>query len=160
MRWPFAAWGASTTIAGHDHNYERLIGYYQPESVILLPSHSEFHIREFKSAPEMAAAIRKLVELDLYQGVTRHFYIFPPLKTPLHRNDDAKIEKTTDLLRNWAAGDERIIIVDGNAVLTDRNGAPKADFFRSDGVNLNPEGYLRLSLLLRQEFQASKIPGH
>lgn len=24
MRWPFAAWGASMTIAGHDHHYERL----------------------------------------------------------------------------------------------------------------------------------------
>jgi tartrate-resistant acid phosphatase type 5 len=25
MRWPYAEWGADTVIAGHDHNYERLI---------------------------------------------------------------------------------------------------------------------------------------
>ena len=148
------------TVNDIRQNYERLIGYYQPESVVLLPSRSEFHIREFKSADEMTESIRKLVELDLYHGVTRHFYIFPPLKTTLHRNDDAKIEKTTNLLKNWAAGDERIVIVDGNSVLTDKNGAAKGDFFRSDGVNLNETGYLRLSMLLRQEITTSKIPGH
>ena len=25
MQWPFAAWGASVVLAGHDHNYERLV---------------------------------------------------------------------------------------------------------------------------------------
>jgi hypothetical protein len=25
MRWPFAAWGASTVLSGHDHTYERLL---------------------------------------------------------------------------------------------------------------------------------------
>lgn len=25
MRWPFAAWGADLVLAGHDHNYERLV---------------------------------------------------------------------------------------------------------------------------------------
>jgi tartrate-resistant acid phosphatase type 5 len=24
MQWPFAAWGATAVLAGHDHDYERL----------------------------------------------------------------------------------------------------------------------------------------
>ena len=52
------------TVNDIRQNYERLIGYYQPESVVLLPSHSEFHIREFKSAQEMAAALSGAKSVD------------------------------------------------------------------------------------------------
>ena len=36
------------------HNYERLIGFYRPETVVLLPSSSEFHIRANKDADDLA----------------------------------------------------------------------------------------------------------
>ena len=40
-------------------------------------------------------------------------------------------------------------ILDSNAILANGDGRPKPDYFRSDGINLSEEGYLRLSLLLQ-----------
>jgi hypothetical protein len=133
--------------------YKRLIGYYRPETVILLPGESEFHIRDSKSADEFIAAVKTLVELDLSHGITRHFYVFPPLKTPLHTSDNPKIEAITEGLQQWAATIDQVHILDANTLLTDRNGKAKPGYFRSDGVNLNEPGYLRLSLLLLSQME-------
>ena len=142
------------TVTDITHHYERLIGYYQPHALVLLPSNSEFHIRDNKSAEELVRAIRELTELDAAHGVTRHIYVFSPLKTPLHPRDDNKIDRTTQLLKTWADTDDRVTIIDANTLLSSKNGSARADFFRNDGVNLNDEGYLRLSFLLREQVAA------
>lgn len=148
----------NATVNDIFYNYERLVGFYQPETVVLLPSHSEFHIREYKSAEDMAQAVKQLVELDLSHDVTRRFYVFSPLKTPLYPQDSPKIDKTQHLLQDWAATDERIVILDVNQLLRGKNGPPKPDFYRSDGINLNEHGYLRLSMLLQQQLTSDEIP--
>jgi hypothetical protein len=139
------------------YNYSRLVGYYQPDTVVLLPGNSEFHIRDNKSPEDLATAIAELVELDGSYGITRHFYIFTPLKTPLYPQDDPVIDQATRLLQAWAQSDKRVTILDANALLTRADGKPKPDFYRSDGVNLNEHGYLRLSVLLRSQIDADTL---
>jgi hypothetical protein len=134
-------------------HYKRLVGFYQPQTVVLLPSNSEFHIRDMKSADELAAAIRKLVELDLSHRSTGHFYVFSPLSTPLYPEDWKKIRKTTELLKAWAKTNDQVDILDANVFLCDASGAAKADYFRVDGVNLNDLGYSRLSMLLLSQME-------
>jgi len=138
-------------------NYTRLIGFYQPDTVVLLPGNSEFHIRDNKSAPELAAAIRELVELDASFGITRRFYVFVPLKTILHPQDHQTIDQTTQLLRAWAKTEQRVVLLDANPLLSDPAGIPRGMYFRSDGINLNEHGYLRLSVLLRTQVAADAL---
>lgn len=139
------------------YNYSRLVGYYQPDTVVLLPGNSEFHIRDNKSPEDLADAIAELVELDGSYGITRHFYIFTPIKTPLYPQDNPIIDQTTRLLKAWADTDKRVTILDANALLCRADGSAKPDFYRSDGVNLNEHGYLRLSLLLRTQMEADAL---
>jgi hypothetical protein len=139
------------------YNYSRLVGYYQPDTVVLLPGNSEFHIRDNKSPEGLATAIAELVELDGSYEITRHFYIFSPIKTPLYPQDNATIDQTTRLLKAWASTDKRVTILDANALLTRADGSAKPDFYRSDGVNLNEHGYLRLSLLLSTQIEADTL---
>jgi len=136
--------------------YERLIGSYQPRTVVLLPSNSEFHIRDNKSAEELVAAIRKLVELDLYYRKDGHFYIFTPLETLLHPEDKTKIESVTRQLKSWAQTVEQVDILDANVLLSGATGSPKPDYFRNDGVNLNELGYTRLSVMLLNQLERDK----
>ena len=139
------------TVNDITHYHSQLIGYYHPLAVVLLPSSTEFHIRDNKSADELVRSIRKLVELDASYGVTRKFYVFTPLKTPGYPSEDDRIEETTALLKRWADSEEGVTILDANALLSQRNGRPNPDYFRIDGVNLNEDGYLRLSLLLKNQ---------
>jgi hypothetical protein len=133
--------------------YENLIGFYRPHTVVLLPGESEFHIRDNKSADELVAAIQKLVKLDLSHGITRQFYIFSVLKTPLYPSNNSKIEESTQALQSWAASIESVEIIDANTLLADRKGKAKPGYFRNDGVNLNDSGYVRLSMMLRAQLE-------
>jgi len=138
-------------------NHSRLVGFYRPDTVVLLPGNSEFHIRDNKSPEGLVAAIAQLVALDGSYEITRRFYIFTPLKTPLYPKDNHKIEQTTRLLKAWADTDERVTILDANPLLSAADGEPQPGFYRSDGVNLNERGYLRLSLLLRTQIEADTL---
>jgi hypothetical protein len=131
--------------------HERLVAYYRPSAVVLLPGNSEFHIRDSKSAEELAAAIRALVLLDASQSTGRVFYTFLPIKTPLFPDDHATIDRTGALLRDWARGRPRLAVLDANPLLASAGGTPDPRYFRNDGVQLNEAGYLRLDLLLRQQ---------
>jgi len=138
-------------------NYSQLVGYYQPDTIVLLPGNSEFNLRDNKSARQLVAAIRELVALDANYGVTQHFYIYTPLKTPLHPKDHETIEETARLLSEWAATDERVSILDANPLLSDASGKPMARYFRGDGTNLSEHGYLRLSVLLQSQVAADAV---
>ena len=140
------------------YNYTALIGYYQPSAVVLLPANSEFHIRDNKSPEALVAAIQELEKEDARHGITRQFYVFTPLKTPMFPRDDPIVDETTRLLHAWAAKNQRVTILDGNALLRNSSGRPKADYYLSDGVNLNDAGYLRLTMLLQSAIAANVEP--
>ncbi len=133
--------------------YEKLIASYQPQTVVLLPSDSEFHVRDNKSAEELVAAVRKLVELDLYYRKEGRFYIFAPLLTPLHLSDRDKIASATRQLQSWADSNKQVEILDANTLLASASGSPKPDYFRIDGINLNELGYTRLSVMLLNQLE-------
>lgn len=135
-------------------NYTRLIGYYQPDTVVLLPGNSEFYLRDHKSAEELVDAIRELVELDGSYHITRRFYVFTPVKTIWRPQDHATIDEAARLLNAWSKTEPRVVILDANPLLAGPDGSPAAFCFRSDGINLNEHGFLRLSVLLYNQVEA------
>lgn len=135
-------------------NYNPLIGFYRPGTVVLMPDNSEFHVRDNKSATELLAAIRDLAALDADHGKTQRFYVFTPVKTLLNPGDYPVINEATHLLRDWAAGEDRVELLDINPLLAGPDGLPRRTYFRGDGINLNEHGYLRLSLLLLSALEA------
>lgn len=140
-------------------HYTRLIGYYQPDTVVLLPGSSEFHLRDNKSAAELAAGIRELVEMDANYHSTRRFYVFTPVKTLWRPQDHATIDAATRLLHDWAKSEPHVVILDANALLAGPDGKPAANCFRGDGMNLNEHGYLRLSVLLYNQLATDTLAG-
>jgi hypothetical protein len=139
-------------------HYARLIGFYRPDTVVLLPSASEFFIRDSKSAQDLLEAVVALVEQDAKHGVTRKFYVFTPIKTPGRPQSNITIDQSVALLKIWASTRNGTEVLDANSLLTDTEGTPLARYFRGDGTNLNEHGYLRLAVLLQQQLEADAIP--
>lgn len=133
--------------------YERLIAFYQPGAVVLLPGTSEFFIRDSKSADDLVGAISALIELDTYHAPERPFYVIAPLKTPLRTQDHPVIDATTEGLATLARDLPKLRLLDANPLLTDSRGSPRARYFRSDGIALNEHGYLRLSTALKSRLE-------
>lgn len=141
------------------HNHERLIGYYRPESVVLLPDNTEFRIRDSKSARDLVGAIQALVNLDESHHVTRQFYVISPIKTLLYPGDHAVIDEVTDMLLEWAEENPKVTILDANRLLQGDDLQPRANYYRADGVHLNEHGYLRLSTLVQNHVEQASCCG-
>lgn len=138
---------------------DRLVDYYRPRVLVLLPGNSEFHIRESNSASELVDAIQELARLEARHSEHRLLYVFPPLKTVLFPDDYGKIDEVSAQLTAWADTNPRLRILDPNPLLASADGSPNPAHFRADGVQLNEAGYLRLSLLLREQLRAD-YPEH
>ncbi|MFV0276845.1 MAG: hypothetical protein ACK5HY_06635 [Parahaliea sp.] len=130
--------------------YERLVSYYQPRAVVLLPEETEFHLRDNKNAKQLAEAIERLVTLDTSHSGQRLFYVFNPIKTPLHPHESTMIDEVGQRLGARGKDLPTLKVIDPNPLLATPDGKPDPSFFRSDGLHLNESGYLRLGALLRQ----------
>lgn len=137
------------TIEDVIYHYQRLAAFYRPAAVVFLPSDSEFHIRDSKSASDYLAATRKLADLDAEHGPDWRLILLTPVKTPLRPADHGKIDDISRQLHDWASSQDRVTIIDPNPLLAGPEGRPNPAYFRPDGVNLNEGGYLHLSLLVR-----------
>jgi hypothetical protein len=139
--------------------YEKLISFYDPKTVVLLPGITEFHLRDNKSADELVAAIRRLVDMDLEVRPAGEFYIFSPLHSMLYPGDKTKIEEVSQQLQLWANSDARISLLDANQLLSDDDGTARPAYYRSDGVHLNQLGQHRLTILLLAQLNADGFTG-
>ncbi|PLW68665.1 hypothetical protein [Pseudohalioglobus lutimaris] len=137
------------TVDDLSYHYNRLIGFYQPDTVVLLPDNSEFHIRANNDAETLVHDIGELVELDASQAKSRRFVIIAPLKTPLYPSTVPVIDETLERLEAWAPKHDNVTLIDANTLLSKADGMPNPAYYRADGVNLNEHGYVRLSVLLQ-----------
>jgi hypothetical protein len=136
-----------------DYHYDSLVARYRPDTVVLLPSASEFHLRDNKSPLGFLEAVQALVDKDRQLSPSRRFYLFTPIKAPVRPENHRAIENTGAVLRAWAEAQDGVIVLDANRLLSDDNGEPRPQFFRPDGNNLNEHGYLRLSVLLMSQIE-------
>jgi len=138
----------SAIVEDIDYYYDRLIGFYRPETVVLLPGNSEFHLRDHKDAPALVAAIQALEAKDARSRENGRFIVFAPVKSPFYPQDYATIDRATALLQVWASERPRVTVLNPNPLLQDVAGKPSGRNFRPGGMHLNDQGYARLGLLL------------
>ncbi|MEQ9394229.1 SGNH/GDSL hydrolase family protein [Haliea sp.] len=131
------------------HYYDRLIGFYRPATVVLLPGNSEFHLRDQKDAPALVAAIGALEAEDARLRENGRLVVFVPVKSPFYPQDFATIDEAKQSLQAWASERPRVTLLDPNPLLQDLDGTPSGRYFRPGGLHLNDQGYARLGLLLQ-----------
>jgi len=136
-------------------HYDRLVAFYQPSAVVLLPGDSEFHIRDSKSAEDYMRAIIELSEHDAALSSQWQLVLYTPLKTPLRPGDHQKIDDIASRLSVWGNEDPRITVIDANTLLANTAGNPNPAYFRPDGTNLNDAGYLRLAIPLKSALETT-----
>ncbi|WP_236629870.1 GDSL-type esterase/lipase family protein [Pseudohaliea rubra] len=138
------------TIEDLTHYYDRLIGFYRPDILVLLPGYADLHLRDNKTPEDLVDAVRTLVTLNRQHLATAMVYVIAPLKMPLHPDDDARIEAMGRALAAWAARESGVALIDANGLLTTASGRPDPALYSGDGINLNEAGYLRLAMVLRE----------
>jgi hypothetical protein len=83
-----------------------------------------------------------------------HFYVLTLNKWPRFHDYWGVVDTVNHQLEEWADEQPRVTLIDARLLFEEPGGLPVQQMFRADGVNLNDGGYLRMSLLLRQQIDA------
>ncbi len=148
----------SAIVEDIKYHYDRLIGFYRPSTVVLLPGSSEFHLRDHKNAALLKEAIEALEAKDARLREKGRFIVFVPIKSPYFPEDFATIDEAAALLRSWAWERPRVTVLDPNPLLQDLAGKPSGRYFRPNGILLNSAGYTRLGLMLKNTLERGAGP--
>ena len=139
------------------YHYDRLIGFYRPKILVVFPGYADLHLRDEKSPEEFENALFALLERDSAHGSTIWRYVIAPVQMPLHPGDRDRIAAMTRRSQNLAARMGRTTIIDPNPALRGLDGQPDPAFFLMSGINLSSEGYVRISMLLREKLFSQSL---
>jgi hypothetical protein len=138
--------------------YDRLIGHYRPDTLVIVPGYAELHLRDSKSPEAFVESARRLLRLDTDYGVTRRRVLLAPILMPLHPEDNHRIEAMAAGTKALEQELPDLLVLDPNTILTRADGRPNPDYYLSDGINLNNEGYARVTLMLEQALGVASTP--
>ena len=130
------------------YHYDRLIGYYRPSVLVIMPSYSDLYLRDNKTAVEMATALDELLSRNVEMGATVQRYVVVPVKTLLHRTASDRIAKITEAAVAVGRATPNTAIIDPNPLLAGPDGAPNPEYFGFDGIYLNEAGYAIITAML------------
>jgi len=137
------------TLEDLAYYYDRLVAFYQPAVLVVVPGYADLHLRDDKTPQEYLAAVRNLLDKDRTYARNRQRILLTPLLTPLHPGDAPRIAAMSTLARRLAAERDDLLVIDANPALQRGDGSPDPAFFRIDGINLNAAGYAVISDLLQ-----------
>lgn len=141
------------TLEDLSHHYDRLAAFYRPDILVVFPGYADLHLRDEKTPRDFETSVRTLLKIDEDYGSSNWRYVIAPVQMPLHPNDQQRIAKIAELLRNMSRDLPDLTVIDPNPILSRLDGSPNPEFYRGDGINLSPAGYARLSLLLSTELK-------
>jgi hypothetical protein len=142
------------TLEDLTYFYDRLVAYYRPEVLVLFPGIADLHFRDNKTPLQFQQAARRLLLKDRDFDAGRQRVLLTPVLTPLYPGDRERIEEVVRLCRELEAEFPGLQVLDPNEFLTNTEGRPDPAFYRIDGINLNDEGYARLSMMLKESLSA------
>jgi hypothetical protein len=145
------------TLEDLTFHYDRLIGYYQPEVLVVFPGYADLHLRDEKSPEDFERAIRELLALDTSYDGASHRFVITPLQMPLHPEDHERVDAMAAVAERLQDELEDLTVIDPNPLLSDIGGRPDPSFYRGDGINLNAEGYARVTLLLQTAMRSQGL---
>jgi hypothetical protein len=144
----------SATIDDVLFYFDRLVSPYQPQAVLMVPSPSDFIMRDDKSPDEFMLILKGLSNHVIRLNGEPHFYVLTLSKWPRFPGYWGTVDTVNQLLENWAGRQPGVTLIDARPLFEQRGGLPESQMFRTDGINLNELGYRQMSLLLRQQIDA------
>jgi hypothetical protein len=131
--------------------FDRLVRPYQPQAVLMVPGPSEFIVRDDKSPDDFMLMLKGLSNYVIHLDGEPQFYVVTLNKWPRFPGSWGTVDTVNNLLETWTDQQARVTLIDTRPLFEQRGGLPVLPMFRSDGINLNRMGYMRMSQLLRQQ---------
>jgi hypothetical protein len=133
--------------------FDRLVGNFNPGAVLLIPSASDFSIRDSKTPADFNLLLRGFASYVGRLEGHPHLYVTTLPKWPRYPELWLTVDTVNRELATLASERDDITLIDTRSSFEQASGQPVQEIFRIDGVNLNELGYTQLSLMLRQQME-------
>lgn len=126
-------------IADAIHFADRIVLPYEPRMILLYAGDND--IANGKSARDVLADVQRFVELA-HEPLPETRVAFIAIKPSIARWELVdEMEKANDLVREYAADNDRVEYIDIFTPMLAEDGRPRPELFLEDGLHLNAEGY-------------------
>jgi lysophospholipase L1-like esterase len=130
-----------------NHFVERIVVKYAPHTIVFYAGDND--IADGKPPAQIAADFRKFAAL-VHAKLPQTRIVFLPIKPSLARwKMWPQMKAANALVKEFAATDPRITVVDTATPLLGADGQPRPDLYLDDGLHLNAAGYAVWTALLR-----------
>ena len=139
-------------IADAVYYADRIVLPYRPKIVVLYGGANDMGKRGRKTPQEVLADYRKFIKtVHNVLPNTRIVYISLPHFYSERDNPDAiaKVTLVNDLIAEASEKNKRLVFVNVNEAMADKNGQPRRELFQTDGIHMNAAGYKLWASLLR-----------
>jgi lysophospholipase L1-like esterase len=131
-------------IADAVYYADRIVLPYRPKIVVLYGGANDMGSRGRKTPQEVLADYRKFIKAvhDVLPN-TRIVYIsLPHFYRDRGKPDSiAKVTLVNDLISEASKKNKRLVFVNVNEAMADKNGQPRRELFQADGIHMNAAGY-------------------
>lgn len=145
-----------STVADCSHYWDRLVGAYGPELIVLYAGDND--LAEGKSVSEIVRDYGRF----LHRGrkvLPRARVLFVSIKpSPARAALRGAQDEVNATALAWAVHDPRVGFVDIRPIMLDAQGEPRPELFVEDGLHLSAAGYAAWAEVLRPRLQLELSP--
>ncbi len=120
---------------------DELVNAYAPRAVVVYEGDNDLDASTGKTADDVFAAFRTLVERIHAKSPAAHVYFLAIKPSKLRWARWPEMDRANALIRNWSTGVPAVSFIDVATPLLGANGRPRDDVFLDDGLHLNETGY-------------------
>ena len=132
------------------HFFDRIVAPYKPRAIVLYEGDNDLAGDTGKDSDDVFEDFELFVTRvrEALPETRVHFLSIKPSPTRWHRWSE--MSAANQKIADWSKATKRLDYIDVASVLLGSDGRPRADFFLTDGIHLNPDGYRAWATIVRR----------
>ena len=143
-----------STMAEINHYHKRLVSKYRPRCVIVYCGTND--LASGQSPTQIRDEYRTFVETLQQELPKVEIALVSPVVAPVRLPQAAAFAETNRLLKALCENQDRCYFLDFSQLLLDEKGQPKGEFYGSDQLHMNADGYARWTPLLHRFLETER----
>jgi lysophospholipase L1-like esterase len=136
------------------HYAERIVITYRPGAVVLYAGENDLGWLSRKTPVDVLHDFRRFVRLVRANLAGTRVYFLSIKRSPFRRGRWAAMDEANRLVREFAAGCERVAFVDTSTPMLDATGAPRPEYLPWYRAHLTARGYELWASIVRPVLEA------
>jgi lysophospholipase L1-like esterase len=147
-----------STMKGLLHFFDRIVLPYRPRLIVVYEGDNDLAGEKAKAEDFLAQCMTFIERVREELPGTEQIFFIPPKPSAKRWSRWPEMKRASDLLKELAAGDPKVSVIDTAPTLLAADGTPDPSLFKADGLHLNAEGNARWLAVIRPVLEQALRP--